>query len=258
LTLQLATVFILRADDIGEVAFRRVNREATAFSPDGRVRLQAGGILLYVPYLDGTPTRGDLLVVFDPTTKHYLWRERTHSPRGAFNLELLNGLAGNPWRAFFSSTDSITWWHAWNTDIEVQTSTDVAKDLDDALARALSELRDGWDAHYSKAECPNCRKVDFGEGVDATFWVDPFAVSAAPANLLPRIEDINLVDHGYRIRLSNRRTKSLPRLATALDAYGAQCRPGVKFLGDGARNGLRDQVRSYQQRTCRQIAASLK
>ena len=195
----LGAMMSVRAADISEVRATRVIGQVPAYSQYGRAfSLQAAEAFVQVPLADGSPAKGDLIVLFDPVTKHFLWRESTRGPKGPFDLVFIGGIPGSPWHGLYSSADSITWWQVPAMYAEIQTSTETAYDLGEAFDQALSELKAGWLQHYSKAEYPNWKKVDFTDKQLRSFLDSP---AAPAAGLVPSIEDITRVDNGYRISL---------------------------------------------------------
>jgi hypothetical protein len=195
----LGLTLTLQAADISEVPSSRVTREVPAFSPGGRIQVHGGEALVNVSSSDGTPTKGDLVVLFDPATRRFLWQNFTMSPRGPFDLIYLNALSFDKHQALVSTSDSVAWWRSGDRALEVRASTETAKNLDDAFAKALSDLSAGWETRYAKADYPNRRIVAFRDEAEMRdFAIDPTMPNAAS---WPTIENVTRVDQGYQITL---------------------------------------------------------
>jgi hypothetical protein len=193
----LGLAAMLRAEGISEVSSTRVTSEAPAFGPNGKVRLQTSEALVDLHLADGTPSKGDLLVLFDPETQRFLWREGTHSPDMPFELQLRNGIASSPWHALVSSPGRLLWMQANGLSLDIQYSSEKAKDLDDAFTKALSELNSGWVRYYQKAEYPNRKTVEFA-GLELRRFIEN---DDAPNGLMLRIENVQFTDKGYAVTL---------------------------------------------------------
>jgi hypothetical protein len=200
----LAMACAMQAADITQVSSTRVNGVAPAFSPVGRLKISSAEAMLHVPLADGTPTKGDFLVLFDSDTKRYLWREMTLSPASPWPADavLLGALEGTASHAVFSSPDRISYWQIQGATFRVLSSTETARNLDEAFDKSLAELSANWQ-DYEKG-LYHTTMIDFGEGLERgfldAFRQDPSNRSAAPV-MPPGIVDLGRTDNGYRIRL---------------------------------------------------------
>jgi hypothetical protein len=189
----------LRAAEISEVPLSRVKRQVPAFSPGGRIQVQGGEALVNVWLADGTPTKGDLVVLIDPSTNRFFWQNFTMSPRRPFDLATLGALVYDKHQAIISMDQSIAWWRSESGAIETRTSTETAESLDDAFVKAVSELRSGWDTRYSKADYPNRKIVAFRNAGDLQdFATDPAMPSAMS---WPSIENVVRIGNGFKVTL---------------------------------------------------------
>jgi hypothetical protein len=178
IVISLGVILTLRAAGVSEVPFSRVTREVPAFSPGGPIQVQAGETLVSVSLDDATPTKGDFVVLFDPATHRFLWQNFTRSPRGGFKLMSLDAFSYDKHQALVSLDQSISWWRSGSGAIEIRSSSETAKSLDDAFDKALSELKIGWETRYSKADYP-IRTVAFRDKDEMRDFVfDPARPSA--------------------------------------------------------------------------------
>jgi hypothetical protein len=195
--ISVTSALALWASDISEVPLSRLTREVPAFSAGGRIRLQGGETLVNVSLTDGTPTKGDLVVLFSPVTKRFFWQNFTMSPRRPFDLVSLGVLTYDKHQALVSLDGSIAWWLAQDGAVYIRTSVEVARDLDDAFDKALSELKAGWETRYSKADYPDQKIVRFPKEADMRdFAIDPAAPNAVG---WPTIENMTRVPQGFRV-----------------------------------------------------------
>ncbi len=209
LILLLSGAAIAQAIDVHEIAFTRAEGDAASFSPSGPTHLRARQVLLTWPAPDGTTVKGELLILFDASTNHYLWKAERRRPADPSRLGILGGINSNAHVALFSGTDSISIWWATNP-LFVDKSTRTASSLDDAFDKALVELRELLGAKdLPVSHLFDSRYIFFVDPRQWDFWDDPEDYSAAPRNTLTRIESITRVDHGYRLRLRARWTGEL-------------------------------------------------
>src|SRR5258708_7815145 len=84
----LLTITCVRlAAQVTPVAFSESKDVVATFSSSGPITLPAAHLQLNISYPSGRKERGDLAVVQDPQTSHYLWRyEALHSAaeKGSF------------------------------------------------------------------------------------------------------------------------------------------------------------------------------
>jgi hypothetical protein len=89
----LCTAFAA-AQSVSPVAFTESVHSIRAFSPSGDVALPVTRLKLDIQHRNGKNERGDLVVIHDPATGHYLWRYRklnSESDNGSFLTELDQG-----------------------------------------------------------------------------------------------------------------------------------------------------------------------
>jgi hypothetical protein len=182
---------------------------ATAFSPNGPIHLKTRQILLSYSRFGVLTTTGELLVLYDPSTNHYLWEAERRLPSDPSRLQILAGIDGNPHVALFSGADGISRWLAGGA-LFVRESAGTASSLDDAFDKAVTEVRE----LLGKKELPlshvlDSKAIHFVEQRQRDFSSNPDWQSAAPNITVPRIESITRVDHGYRLRLRARWTGEL-------------------------------------------------
>ena len=204
LTLPLfAITCCLQGAEITEAPATRVNSLAPAFSAVGRVQIIAAEARLRIPIQGGGASDGDILVLYDTDTRHFLWRaELTHSPGNFDGLMLLSGLKLTPSLAVFSSSESTTWWRAEGTKLVVEVFTETARTLDEAFGKALADLNAGL-GYSTMGSHPDRRTIESADrALEEDFIRDrsssvPHAYGDGP----PAIVDMRRANNEYTITM---------------------------------------------------------
>lgn len=199
---------VCRGADVVEVPSTRVYDVVDVSSPGGKIRLPAATARIASPDQQ-TPT-GEILVVFDPGTKHFIWRVRSWAgARGALNASpspgLLKQLHFGSWvpgpHVLYSYGQAFTEWTLDRMTLDVRISTETAADLREAFSMVIAQLRSGGSLEGVQAEHVRQKKIGFGGDSLRDFDRDNFLTS--PDQLIPGIRSIDRVDDGYRLRLGN-------------------------------------------------------
>jgi len=105
------------------------------FSPEGRRTLPAVRSWLDIRFANGKTQRGDLVVLYDPETKHYLWLFAPENPgKLGFLPDLQLGAMG-----VYSSPAGMVMF-CMPTDLSVREFTKSASSLDEAEQLSIAEI----------------------------------------------------------------------------------------------------------------------
>ena len=142
----------------------------TANSASGEVSLNASRMLLDCHFPSGKKGRGDLLVIHDPQSGHYLWRYSQHAQSGTSSGFL---------KAFQSKIDAL--WVEPKGIVEfyipssygfVKVYTEQASSLDSAVQASIDEIQQGLAIFENNGFNRNHLELKIG-GLDREFRCEP-------------------------------------------------------------------------------------
>jgi hypothetical protein len=144
LLLSLAASSVVFAQGIIRTPTRDSTRITFGSSPSGQVELQLRDLSVAVTYPRYGAARGDLNVVFDPSSRYYLWYFAEEDSRSPPSPEAERSL-------FFQLThhnlvayllpDRMVTFELWIPRIRVKESRNKADNLEDAVERSVDEVR---------------------------------------------------------------------------------------------------------------------
>ena len=137
LTKVLFSARLLASQSVEEVGFTRSTHSMHGFSPKGSVPLSVLRLQVDVHYRDDKVERGDLFVIYDPQTGHYIWLYGALRPDGVPS-DLLSDLESGKW-AIYVEEDKIVEFVV-QADLDIQERGGRAASLDAAGAATLVEM----------------------------------------------------------------------------------------------------------------------
>jgi hypothetical protein len=198
-----AATFALSATEVMEVPGSRVNTDVPVWSPHGIVRLPAAGTHITVRLNSGRLLKGNLAVVYDPDTHRFFWSGyniATWDASDEASYIVYNWRSDLTVSGLFTSPDRITQWCAREGEsLEVWTSTLTADSLDRAMDIALSYFRSSDGLSDAKLKHMSQRFIRFEDPGPR-----PLAQLGFGYPGCCKIEAIDPVDHGYRLRLRSK------------------------------------------------------
>ena len=213
--ISIPNVVATAAGDLKPDPLGRMDRTISAYIPAGRMDFPTREILVEGSYPSGRPNRGNLLIVFDPSTGHFLWvydiywapqellREPGRLP--LHELRLTKSMQFDN-KALYIYKDQIVAFTVGGgpLGIYIRESAETAKDLNDAenrsVRKATAEL-----AAFEEDRMHGWRKVELSKH----FGQDFLSQKNGPSGIvgLPRLFDVARDDNWEIVLKGNWKAK---------------------------------------------------
>ncbi len=190
----------LRADQsVSPVGFSDSAHSVSAFSPSGEVTLQAVRTQLDIRHADGKNSKGDLTVIYDAQTGHYLWRfiPASHPGDKTNFLDALN-FGG----AVYSGPDGISDF-AFGSTVGIFDSRESAGSLAAAQRSAIDEILRRLPALEKNGYDPGIKAVPLYRQIDNGFACDPLE-PRANCGFTGHFISVDRIGENWRLVVRNR------------------------------------------------------
>jgi len=200
---RIAIVFLIgttaSAQSVSRVPSSEIKDSVPGFSPSGSTTMPAVHIQLDISYPHGKKEIGDLTVVYDGQSGHYLWRYTaipSHAATASFFDDIKSGR-----EAIYADADGLVDL-VFPQALFVKVYTQRAASLDEAVSEAINEIQQGLAAFEVASYHLDYRPIDLRKAI-----TDDFRCAPLHANCQDNLNTIAAVGKegsNWRLTLRNR------------------------------------------------------